>query len=215
MEIMESNHSADAEAIGNHPAEVVSEKKHEHAEDAIDKEKNENIFSDENIMNDSVVNTERTGVTITSEDKVSFIDSVVSNTRFTKDYSLFGGRLKFTLRSLTSDEVSALASWSAKIGTMDSAGLVSGKYRKYLLSAHVAMLNGVEMPPLEEPLYEKLGGDGMSTVEPGWIKRCGYWDKVGFGQFQAILKCVGEFDALYSSLCGKAEDANFWNPDTP
>ena len=215
MEIMESSSSGDPEVKDTRTSEILADENNKKTVNEDGAEKKENIFSDANIINDSVVNTGIPVVTITSEDKFSFIDSVVSNTRFTKDYSLFGGKLKFTLRSLTSDEVSALASWAAKVGTMDSAGLVSGKYRKYLLSAHVAMLNGVEMPPMDEPLYEKLGGDGKSTVEPGWIKRCDFWDKIGFGQFQAILKCVGEFDALYSSLCGKAEDANFWNPDTP
>ena len=77
------------------------------------------------------------------------------------------------------------------------------------------MLNGVEMPPLEEPLYEHVGSDGKTVEPPGWIRRCDYWDNVGFGKFQAILGCCKEFDTLYSILCSKAEDSNFWNPDTP
>lgn len=215
MEIMESSSSGDSDVKSTLTVEGIKDDNSGKPVKDDDAEKKENIFSDDNVVNDSVVKTEKSDITVTPEDKAAFIDAVVSNTRFTKDYSLFGGRLKFTLRSLTSDEVNALSSWTAKIGTSDSAGLVAGKYRKYLLSAHVAMLNGVEMPPLEEPLYERLGNDGKSTVKPGWINRCDYWDKFGYGLFQEILRCIGEFDSLYATLCSKAEDSNFWNPDTP
>lgn len=214
MEIMESSSSGDPDVKTTHTAEGIQDVNSGKAGND-DAEKDENIFANENIVKDSVVKSEKSDITITPEDKTAFIDAIVSNTRFTKEYSLFGGRLKFTVRSLTSDEVNAIATWTAKIGTKDTAGLVAGKYRKYLLAAQVSMLNGVEMPPLEEPLYEHVGSDGKTVEPPGWIKRCDYWDNVGFGQFQAILGCCGEFDALYSILCSKAEDSNFWNPDTP
>ena len=179
----------------------------------------ENVFSDKLLAKDSEVpdprNGDRAPIKISAADKVAFMDSVVGNTRFTKEYSLFGGRLKVTMRSLTSDEVNALAVWTAKQGTKDAAGMMAGRYRKYLLAASIAMLNGVEMPPLEEPLYETLHSDGKTTVPPGWVKRCDYFDGMGFAQFQALVNCAGEFDMLYSLLCREAEDANFWNPDTP
>lgn len=215
MEIMESSSSGEPDVKATPTVEGIQDVNSGKSVNDDKAEKNENIFANENIVKDSVVKSGKSDITITQEDKSAFIDAVVSNTRFTKEYSLFGGRLKFTVRSLTSDEVNALATWTAKIGTSDSAGLVAGKYRKYLLAAHVSMLNGVEMPPLEEPLYEHVGSDGKTVEPPGWIKRCDYWDKFGFGQFQAILGCVGEFDARYSILCSKAEDQNFWLPDTP
>lgn len=181
-------------------------------------EAGENVFSGSGLLSESVVRQDglgKGGIKISSRDKIAFVDAVVSNGRFTKDYSLFGGRMTLTVRSLTSDEVNALASWTARQGAKDPSGLMAGRYRKYLVAAHVAMLDGVEMPPLEEPLYERLGEDGKTVEPPGWLKRSDYWDGFGYGKFTAIVKCLQDFDVLYSTLCMKAEDANFWNPDTP
>ena len=200
------------------------------AQDVEDKkpEKAESMFSDDNLSKDSVVEADapaepkkldlgamKRDVTITSEDKVAFIDAVVENRRFTKNYSLFGGRVTLTVRSLTTDEVNALSSWTVRQGNKDSAGLLAGRYRKYLMAAHLAMLNGVEFPPLENPLFETMGSDGKTSLPPGWVKRCDQFDDMDFGRFNAIMGCIADFDTRYSILCNKAEDANFWNPGTP
>lgn len=189
------------------------------------KKDDKGIFSDSNLPNDSKVDTGKVEedvslapktktVTITAAEKVDFIDSVVNNTRFTKEYSLFGGHLKLTLRSMTVDEVNALGSWTAKQGTEDPAGLMSGRYRKYLAAAQVAKYNGVEMPPLENPLFPTLESDGKTVKEPGWLKRSDFWDGIGIGAFNALMTCISDFDLRYSTLCKEAENPNFWNPDT-
>ena len=122
--------------MGNRPetAKPVEEAKtHEgHTADPTGKEEvkkeDKGIFSDRNLPNDSEVDTGKVEedvslapktktVTITVAEKVDFIDAVVNNTRFTKEYSLFGGHLKLTLRSMTVDEVNALGFWTAKQGT--------------------------------------------------------------------------------------------------
>lgn len=190
------------------------------------KKKDKGIFSDSNLPNDSKVDTGKVEdevslrpkaktVTITHDEKVAFIDSVVNNTRFEKEYSLFGGKITFTVRSITVDEMNALASWTASKGSADPAGLMSGRYRKYLAAAQIARYNGVDMPPLEEPLFPTLGNDGKTVNDPGWIKRCEYWDGIGAGVFTAIMACLSDFDMRYSTLCREAENANFWIPDTP
>ncbi len=173
---------------------------------------NDDMFAGDNLMKDTEVVPE--GIDITPEDKIRFIDSLVGNSRYTRDYSMFGGKVKLTLRSLTSDEVNALSAWSIKAGSSDSAGLMAGRYRKYMAAAQVAMMNGVEMPPLDEPLFETIGKDGKTVSEPGWVKRCDYWDGMSVGLFESVMKCIKDFDGRYSVLCKKAEDANFWDPDT-
>ena len=186
-------------------------------------QKDGGIFSEGKISEESTVqigdmpgdDVKKRDVVITPSDKAAFIDAIVSNDRFKKEYSMFGGKLKATLRSLTSDEVNALATWTAKQGTKDSAGLMSGRYRKYLLAAYIEMPDGVEMAPLEEPLYETVGTDGKTVQPPAWVDRCKFFDGMGYGKFQALMSLVREFDTLYSTLCEKAEDANFWSPDTP
>lgn len=186
-------------------------------EEKSDDENAENMFSEENLTNDSIIKPADGGkdISITPDEKAAFIESVATNERFTKQYSLFGGKITMTLRSLTTDEVNALAAWTAKKSTTDAAGIMSGKYRKFLAAAHCEMLNGVEMPPLDEPLFERVGSDGKTVDPPGWVSRGDYFDSMGYGQFQAIMKCIKEFDAKYAMLCSKAEDSNFWAPDTP
>ena len=196
-------------------------------ESAEKEKKDENVFSDENLSKKTEVDTglperkeidlgnKNRKISITPEDKVAFIDSIANNSRFEKSYSLFGGKVTLTVRSLTSDEVNALAAWTVKRGTLDPSGLTTGRYRKFLAAAQVARLNGVDMPPLEDPLFETLSEDGKTTVPPGWTKRFAYWDSMSVGLFGAIMVCLADFDMLYSALCRKAEDSNFWNPDTP
>lgn len=188
--------------------------------------KKDNMFSDENISKDTKVDlidplkdamdaAKEDLITVTPLEKGLFIDAMVNNKRYMKDYVLFGGKVTLTVRSLTIDEVDAMSTWIVKKGVSDSSGLLTGKYRKYLMAAQVEKLNGVEMPPLEEPLYETLDEDGKTVKEPGWIKRGAFWDNMSYGLFNAIMECLKDFDKRYSALCKKAENANFWNPDTP
>ncbi len=194
----------------------------------VDDAEPENAFSGENLLKETQVpaNDASRGsliglggaprqVVITAQDKVTFIDSIVNNDRFTRRYSIFGGNVTFTLRSLTSEEVQALSEWIVKHGTSSPDFQITGKYRKYLMSAQIAMYNGTEMPPLEQPLFETLESDGKTIRQPGWTARASFWDNKPSGLVEAILSCMRDFDALYSTLCKKAEDPNFWNPDTP
>lgn len=186
----------------------------------------ENVFSDANIAKGTKVSAEdikKAGIpelaaskdiTLTPEDKAAFIDAVANNSRFTRNYSLFGGKITLTIRSLTSDEVNAMSAWMVRRGSSDSAGVLAGRYRKYLVAAQVSKYNGVEMPPLENPLFETLASDGKTVNPPGWIKRCDFWDGIGSGVFTAIMGCITDFDSRYAVLCSKAEDSNFWSPDT-
>lgn len=216
--------------IGNEPetAKPVEEAKtHEKPNsEPAEREGGKWMFSDSNLPKNSEVavgkekdevslRPKAKTVTITPDEKVAFIDSVVNNTRFEKEYSLFGGKITFTVRSITVDEMNALASWTASKGSSDPAGLMAGRYRKYLAAAQIARYNGVDMPPLDEPLFPTLGKDGKTVNDPGWIKRCDYWDVIGAGVFTAIMACLSDFDMRYSTLCREAENANFWIPDTP
>lgn len=183
----------------------------------------ENVFSDENLSNESEVEEDISlvpdgvarRIRLAPSDKVDFIDAVVHNTRFFKKYELFGGKMSLTLRSLTADEVNAMSCWIVKKGSNDSAGMLAGKYRKYLLAAQVEMLNGTKFPPLEDPLFETIAEDGKTAVKPGWENRCDYWDNISAGVFNVIMNCINDFDTRYAMLCQKADDVNFWNPDTP
>lgn len=215
--------------------EIVETKKPEQAEKPTTAEQeksasaeSENIFADENLGKDSEVavpadNTDqeplhtdgpKTIVVITPEDKVSFLDSVVSNTRFTKTYKLFGDRISITVRSLTQDELSALSAWAFKQAVADTTWHLSGQGRKYAMAAQVAMFNGIELPPLESPLFATVDSDGKTVKPPAWVDRSSFWDDKSAGVVDQVIKCITDFDSRYSILCSKANDENFWKPDT-
>ena len=161
------------------------------------------------------IGAETKDVVITVEDKVAFIDSVVNNTRFERDYSLFGGKLKVTIRSVTADETNALAAWAFKNALSDPTWHMSGRGRKNLLAAQVARFNGIEIPPLKEPLFATLQDDGKTVKDPGWVESASFWDDKSAAVVDSVMRCIADFDLRYSTLCKKAEDENFWAPDTP
>jgi len=154
-------------------------------------------------------------VTVTAEDKVRFIDAVASNSRFERNYTLFGGRISLTVRSITAEESNALAAWAFKKAVADPTWNVSGRGRRHILVAQIARFNGTDMPPMEKPLFETLGSDGKTLSEPGWVGRADFWEGIGAGVVDAVMNCISDFDTRYRILCEKAEDENFWLPDTP
>ena len=189
--------------------------------------KDDSAFSQENLAKETSVKVdgpageplkigaEMPSVTVTPEEKMAFLDAVIGNTRFTKTYSLFGGRITVKLRSLTLDELNAMAAWAFKQAVADPSWHLSGRGRKYALAAQVEMFNGVELHPLETPLFETLESDGKTTKPPAWVNRDSYWDDKGAGVVDAILNCLADFNNRYRVLYSKAQDENFWNPDTP
>lgn len=196
--------------------------------DGVAVKKDPGMFSQSKIASDTAVPKEEvsTGaalsigaeakdVVITAEDKAAFIDSVVKNTRFERDYRLFGGKLTVTIRSVTADETNALAAWAFKKAVDDPTWHMSGRGRKHLLSAQVAKFNGMEIPPLRQPLFSTLEGDGKTVKEPGWVEGSSFWDDKSAAVVDAVMRCISDFDIRYSTLCKKAEDENFWAPDTP
>jgi hypothetical protein len=216
MEVVETQEPAQAEK-----STTAEQEKSASAE-------SEKVFADENLGKDSEVavpadNADqeplRTDglktVVVTPEDKLAFLDSVVSNTRFTKTYKLFGGRVSITVRSLTQDELAALSAWAFKQAVADTTWHISGQGRKYAMAAQVAMFNGIELPPLESPLFATVDSDGKTVKPPAWVERSKFWDDKSAGIVDQIMKCINDFDSRYSILCNKANDENFWKPDTP
>lgn len=154
-------------------------------------------------------------IRITPEEKLMFIDALVGNTRFMLPYSLFGGKVSIVVRSMTFEETRALSEWCVRNAPKDIGGQISGKFRRFMLCAQIEMYNGTKMNNLAEPLFETLDKDGKTKIDPGWIGQADFWDGMPTAVISAISKCVADFNRKYDYLVSKAEDANFWNPDTP
>lgn len=154
-------------------------------------------------------------IKITPEEKVAFVDALVGNERFKLSYDLFGGKAKIVVRSMTFEETRALSEWCVRNAPKDIGGQISGKFRRFMLCAQIEMYNGTKMSNLAEPLFETLDKDGKTVTEPGWLKQADFWDGMPTAVISALSKCVADFNRKYDYLISKAEDANFWNPDTP
>lgn len=218
MQIMGSEGVQDTnkpEELKPQEAAVGSADTGKEATEAADKEQEGGSMFGEGLASDTVVPGTSPQVTVTTAEKLSFLDSLVNNSRFVLSYKLFSGKASVAVRSMTFEETRALSEWCVREAPNDIGGQISGKFRRYLLCAQIEMFNGVKMPPLADPLFRTLDKDGKTFAEPGWIEQAKFWDDKPTAVISAISKCVADFNTKYDFLVSKAEDANFWNPDTP
>lgn len=152
-------------------------------------------------------------VVVTPEDKIAFIDAIVQNKRFTRSFSVFGGKLTFTLRSRTFAETSAILSYASSLVATN----LNIPYRYVLtlsiLAAEVDEFQGVKNPVLKDPLYKEIGTDGKIS-DVGWANQLDFWKSLPDSVIQAISDCAVEFERKYTALSNAARTANFWEPDT-
>lgn len=153
-------------------------------------------------------------IVVSSEEKASFIDAVVYNTRFTRPFEAFSGRIHGIFRCRTIREQQAISAHlqacvrDRKIVT--EAEFLS-ELRACSLSAQVARLNELEFDLLPEPLFASADKDG-SVVPHGWTDRVSYWKKQEENNLPLVLKLfklLRDFEILYWTLVKDSEDANF------
>lgn len=154
-------------------------------------------------------------IVITADDKIAFIDSVVNNTRFEREYKMFGGKVSVTIRSITAEEANALAAWAFRKSVSDPTWPLSGRGRRNILNAQVSKFNGVAIAPMKQPLFGTPSADGKTVSDPAWVESSAFWDDKSTAVIDAVMRCIADFDKKYATLCEKAEDENFWAPDTP
>lgn len=215
MKIMGSEGVTEESAANAAPAEpekgAVTEKAPE------DKERKGNPMDANNLTEDTLIPGDgktTADITVTPAEKLAFVNALVSNSRLVLPYELFGGKIKVSVRSMTFEETRALSEWCIANAPKDIGGQISGKFRRYLLLAQVDEMNGVKFEPLAKPLFATVGKDGKME-DPGWIGAASYWDDKPTVVVSAIARCVADFNRKYEFMTLKAEDVNFWNPDTP
>lgn len=151
---------------------------------------------------------------ITPEEKRTFVDALVSNSRWIHESSIFGGKIKVTLRSRTRAETDALYAYIRhELSRGDeSLSLLQGDMAFILLVAHVAELNGTKFPEMKAPLtYTEEGG---LEKEPGWIEDLQNWKKRPIGITDALINRIQLFEYKYWAMVSEASNSNFWTPDT-
>ena len=92
---------------------------------------------------------------------------------------------------------------------------LSGRGRRNILNAQVSKFNGVAIAPMKQPLFGTPSADGKTVSDPAWVESSAFWDDKSTAVIDAVMRCIADFDKKYATLCEKAEDENFWAPDTP
>ena len=160
-------------------------------------------------------------IVITPDDKRQFLEAVVTAGRFTKPFSLFGGKISGLLRSRTARESHAML---AELRREYIVGEILGdlgygdRMRWFALRFQVQELNGIEYPPPAEPLLaQKVLDDkgGEKTHAPRWVEEAlTFFSKNESDAIVAALyREVNKFEKLYWALVSHAGDQNFWQTE--
>ena len=153
-------------------------------------------------------------LTITAEEKNAFVESMLTGSRHYQTYTIFGGRVKVTVRSRTVPETQAMYAYMRHALTKDASGLATleGDMSYILLAAQIEEINGTKYPEMKEPLTF-TENDGTEE-EPGWMSCLKSWKSKPEGLTDALINRVQLFEYKYWTMVSEASNKNFWNPES-
>jgi hypothetical protein len=135
----------------------------------------------------------------TKEDIEEFLKCVLAGEVFTKEYTLFGGRLKVKLRTRTGAEDEAIkkaliAFFKDSQGASDSE--ILSEVNKYSLATALCSYGDKEYPGVAVENFRASADERISAIP---------------AQIQGFLKAImQEFNILVDRLTARAQDASFW-----
>ena len=151
---------------------------------------------------------------ITSAEKDAFVEAMLTGKRHYQTYTIFGGRIKVTIRSRTVAETQAMYAYMRHTLSKDTRGLstLEGDMSYILLAAQIEEINGTKYPEMQEPLtfVEK---DGQEQ-DPGWLNCLNTWKSKPEGLTNALINRIQLFEYKYWTMVGEASNKNFWTPET-
>jgi len=135
----------------------------------------------------------------TRDDIEEFLKCVLAGTVYTKEFSLFGGKLKVKLRTRTGAEEDAIKKAIVEF-FKESQGAseteVLGEIQKYTLAASLCAYNGKEYPSISTETFKAAATERISTIP---------------AQIQGFLRTtLQQFNVLTDRLTARAQDPNFW-----
>lgn len=163
-------------------------------------------------------------ITLTPQDKQTFLDSFLDNTAWTSDCSAMGGRLRMSFRSRTVAQTSAI---HAEVMRRYREGeLEPGlSYNTTMLSCflyfQLAALNDMryeEPPTKEEDLFAtNIYNDAIDRYEatpPKWYAKARALTKdMPDGKLRIIMNQLTIFETKYWELTMNINTQDFWNPE--
>lgn len=168
----------------------------------------------------SLADDETETVTITAADKRRFQDCFVDGTRFTREFSICGGRFKGVFRNRKVIESRAILGELTRqaIAENHSAADYADNCRHALLHCQIAELNGVVKPEFEAPLraVEKVNLDTrkVEVTPPKWALEMNVvYGDMGEGPQNILYRELKTFEKIYWALVRSAKDQDFWSPE--
>lgn len=171
------------------------------------------VAAQDNLLRE-LIEPDNTTIELSANDKHSFLDSVIANTRFVCGFSLFDGELTGKLRTRTQEESYAIfqrLNRELREGKLDTQLAYSMRLRNMLFAGSIAELNGVAYAELMHPLLPE--GKGEEVTEPAWLCQVNQWDKFNDGVMKLIFKELQKFEYKYMTLLDNANTANFWKTE--
>ena len=158
-------------------------------------------------------------VVITPQDKRRFVDSFVDGSRFTRGFSILGGRITGMFRCRTAGESRAIIEELARQGSVLKETVYENavKMRYALLHCQLAEFNHVARPEWKEPLMavqkiDVVAGKVFSET-PVWYQEMQLlYDKKMDGMVNALYAELKKFDKVYWLLVKNTANQDFWLP---
>ena len=151
-------------------------------------------------------------VKITPEDRNVFIDAVLTNSRFTLPFTLYGGRVRGLFRSRTLREHDAVVAM-VRNRMLQTPDLPESEFYRYLracvLAVQVQMLGSQEYPEPEEPLFRR------DNNPVPWETSIDNWLALGDRNPALVVplfSALQDFERKYWALIASANDPNFFEP---
>lgn len=168
------------------------------------------------LLKDTLTTEKSKEIEITSEDKYLFLDTIIENSRFTRSFNLFGGKLQGTLRTRTQNETRAIfqqLNKELRDGKLETQLEYSLRLRNMLFAAQVEFLNGDMYAELQKPLMATVNGE--ETTEIGWLHQVDIWNELNDGLTNLLFNELCRFEYKYLTLLEQADDQNFWKTELP
>ena len=154
---------------------------------------------------------------VSDEEKTLWLRHVLGEERFTKAYSMYGGRVNIVLRSRTLEESNAVFE---QLKVEPSGEGMTGlepeflsKVNSYALVSSLASYNDEVYPPVTRENYPDTEHlleeeEHRSAVALAYEKHI---QKLPEGVVSAMIQCLNDFDHLVQVLQQHCNDSDFWS----
>ena len=189
-------------------------------DEAIEKDLLPNSTNPEDIFGLADMDEEDEVIVVTAADKKRFQDCFVDGIRFTREFSVCGGKFKGVFRSRKVAESRAILTELTRMAVAGnhSAADYANNCRHALLHCQIAELNGVVKPEFKKPYkaVEKVDvvAKTVEVIPPAWnLEMEVVYGEMGEGPQNILYAELKTFEKIYWTMVRSAKDQDFWRPE--